>query len=76
MSPPLVTTGPLKCNDRLINGLLDTKCLKVHENIIIIILKLALCDQVTSLQRQGIFLFKINAFNKDQTQNLLLLVHF
>ena len=58
MSPPLVTTGPLKCNDRLINGLLDTKCLKVHANIKIIILKLALIDQVIVYKDKASFFSK------------------
>ena len=42
MSLLFVTTQSLKCNERLINGLFHTKCLDVHTNEKIIILKLAL----------------------------------
>ena len=44
MALPFVTTEPLECNNRLINGLFHTKCPDVHANEKIIILKLALSD--------------------------------
>ena len=37
-----VTNQTFKCNDRLINGLFHLKCVDVHENEKIIILKLSL----------------------------------
>ena len=39
---PLVTARLLKCNDRLINELFQSRCLDVNANEKIIILKLAL----------------------------------
>ena len=42
MFRPFVTSLPLKCNDRLINGLFHSRCLDFHANEKIIILKLAL----------------------------------
>ena len=67
----LVTTRPLKCNDRLINGLFNSRCLNFDANekknyfetgIILI----------RRLQQQDKLLFKINyAFNKDQTTRFI-----
>ena len=42
---PFVTTRPLECFDRLINGLFHSRCLDVQADEKIIILKLALCEQ-------------------------------
>ena len=41
---PFVTARPLKCNNRLINGLSDSRCLDFHADEKIIILKLALSE--------------------------------
>ena len=41
---PFVTTRPFKCNDRMINGLIHSRCLDFQANEKIFILKLALSE--------------------------------
>ena len=53
---PFVTTRPIKCNDRLINGLFHSRCLDFHVNEKIIILKPALSIN--------------HSFDKDQTTEI------